>query len=101
MVQLNSNFNAARLTPQGENAASYVVNMGIRQELLNNSLSLVFTIADIFKTLKRETTTDAADFTGWFNQKRDSRVVYFGLTYTFGSPPKKAKDESLKYDNGL
>jgi hypothetical protein len=101
MVQLNSNYNAARLTPQGENASSYVVNIGLRQELFENSLSLVLTVADIFKSLKRETTINAIDFTGWLNQKRDSRVIYFGLTYTFGKPPKKAKDESLKYDNGL
>ena len=101
MVQLNSNYNAARLTPQGENAASYAVNFGLRQELYENTLSLVLTVADIFKSLKRETTINATDFTGWFNQKRDSRVIYFGLTYTFGTPPKKAKDESLKYDNGL
>ena len=101
MVQLNSNYNAARLTPQGENASSYVVNIGLRQELFENSLSLVLTVADIFKSLKRETTINAIDFTGWLNQKRDSRVIYFGLTYTFGKPPKKVKDESLKYDNGL
>jgi len=72
-----------------------------QKALFNNSLSLVLTVADIFKSLKRETTTNATDFTGWSNQKRDSRVIYFGLTYTFGAPPKKTKDESLKYDNGL
>lgn len=102
MLQLNSNYHAARLTPQGENAASYVVNMGIRQELIDNSLSLVFTVADLFKSLKRETTINATDFTGWLNQKRDSQIFYLGITYTFGAQPKKMKkDESLKYDNGM
>ena len=102
MLQVNASYNAARLTPQGENAASYVVNLGLRQELIENSLSLVCTVADVFKSLKRETTANAADFSAWVNQKRDSRILYLGITYSFGAPLKKMKkDESLKYDNGL
>jgi outer membrane receptor protein involved in Fe transport len=102
MLQVNSIYNAAQLTPQGENAASYVLNLGLHQELIRNSLSLVFIVADIFKSLKRETTVNAADFSSWFFQRRDSQIFYFGVTYTFGAPPKKVKkDESLKYDNGF
>ena len=101
MVQMNASFNSRRLTAQGENLPSYVVNAGIRQELLDGKLALVLTVADVFKTLKRtsELTTPLLD------QKvinaRDSRIVYFGFTYYFGSVGKKSKDESLKFDDGI
>jgi len=32
---------------------------------------------------------------------RDTQIIYFGITYHFGKPAKKAKDKSLQYDNGL
>jgi hypothetical protein len=43
--------------------------------------------------------------TSWLTQNvvsnRDSRIVYFGLTYRFGTPAKKSKEKELQYDNGL
>ena len=31
---------------------------------------------------------------------RDSRITYIGLTYRFGAPPKKQKEEQMRYENG-
>ena len=53
MMQMNASFNSRRLTAQGENLPSYVVNLGLRQELLEGKLALVLTVADVFRTLKR------------------------------------------------
>ncbi|MDP4117285.1 MAG: TonB-dependent receptor, partial [Bacteroidota bacterium] len=50
MLQINSNYRSARLTPQGEFKPSFVFNLGVRQDLFDNQLSLVFTISDLFKT---------------------------------------------------
>jgi hypothetical protein len=98
---MNASFNSRRLTAQGENLPSYVVNAGIRQELLDGKLALVLTVADLFKTLKR--TSELS--TPLLNQKvinaRDSRIVYFGFTYYFGSNGKKSKEETLKFDDGI
>jgi len=33
--------------------------------------------------------------------RRDSQTFYFGLTYILGKPSKRAKDDVLKYDNGM
>jgi outer membrane receptor protein involved in Fe transport len=100
MIQINSNYRSTRLTPQGENRPSYVLNMGFRQDLFDEKFSLVLTVSDLLNTLKRKTELD----TPWLNQNvvstRDSRIVYFGLTYHFGTPAKKSKDKSLQYDNG-
>jgi hypothetical protein len=43
--------------------------------------------------------------TSWLKEsvttKRDSRIAYLGLSYRFGKPPKKAKEKSLEYENGM
>jgi outer membrane receptor protein involved in Fe transport len=100
MLQLNANFNSARLTPQGESSPSYTVNLGARQELFDGRLTLVLTAGDIFKSMKRETHLDTPELQQTVINRRDSRVLYFGMTWTFGSPPKK-KDDTLKYDEAL
>ena len=101
MIQLNSTYRSSRLTPQGENRPSVVMNLGMRQDLFGDRFSLVLTVSDIWKTLKRETNLD----TPWLIQNtinnRDTQIIYFGITYHFGKPAKKAKDKSLQYDNGL
>ncbi len=99
MLQMNSNFTSARLTPQGENRPSYVINLGLRQELLSNKLSLVATVADIFRTQKRELELNTPILNQNVINKRDSRIIYFGLTYHFGTSAKKSTEESLHYDD--
>ncbi|MDP3148775.1 MAG: TonB-dependent receptor [Ignavibacteria bacterium] len=98
-VQINSNYRSARLTPQGEYQPSFVVNLGLRQDIFGDRLSAVLTISDIFKTQKREMNFDAS----WLKQhsinQRDSRVIYFDLTYHLSQPTKKSKDKSMEYDN--
>ncbi len=101
MIQINSNYRSSRLTPQGEFKPSFVMNLGVRQDLFDDKLSLILTVSDIWKTLKREMNLN----TTWLNQStvnnRDTRIVYFGVTYHFGQPAKKSKEKSLQYDNGL
>jgi outer membrane receptor protein involved in Fe transport len=101
MLQMNASYNSRRLTAQGENLPSYIVNLGARQELLDGKLAVVLTVADLFRTLKRTSEL----ITPVLNQKvvnsRDSRIIYFGFTYYFGSNGKKSKDETLKFDDGI
>ena len=99
--QVNANYNSARLTPQGQYSPSYVVNVGLRQELFDGKLSCILTVADVFKTLKRELQLDIPSLKQSVVNMRDSRILYFGFTYYFGAPPKKSKDEQLKYDDGI
>lgn len=101
MVQINSNYRSKRLTPQGESLPSYVVNIGMRQELLAGKLSITATVADVFKTLRRENSLDTPLLHQNVVNLRDSRVMYVGVTYNFGAAPKKQKEESLRFDDGI
>ena len=101
MVQLNSNYRSSRLTPQGKTSPTFVVNLGIRQDVFDDKLSLIFTWSDIFNTLKRETVLD----TQWLHQisisRRNSQTLYLGVTYHLGNNNKKSKEKALQYDNSL
>lgn len=100
-IQISSNYNSARLTPQGEISPSYSCNLGFRRLFLDDKLTFVFTISDIFKTLKRETVLTSAALNETTVNRRDARVFYLGFNYRFGVQPRKAREEQMKYDDGL
>ncbi len=98
-VQINSNYNSSRLTPQGENRPSYVVNTGFREELMEGKVSVILTLTDIFKTMKRQLELNTPSLNQTVINTRDSRIAYLGFTYHFGAPPKKSKEEQLRYED--
>lgn len=101
MFQINANYKSARLTPQGEFKPSFVANMGFRQDLLDDQLTLFVTVSDIFKSLKREMSLDTPWLSQYTVNQRDSRIFFLGLTYHIGKPSKKSKEKSMQYDNEL
>jgi hypothetical protein len=101
LLQLSTNYRSSRLTPQGEYKPSFVLNIGLRQELLEDKLSAILTISDVFKTLNRKMELDIPSLNQNVVSNRDTRIAYFGLTYYFGKPEKKQKEKSLQYDDKM
>jgi outer membrane receptor protein involved in Fe transport len=99
MFQVNSNYRSLRLTPQGEIGPSYVVNCGLRQDLFDERVSLIFTVSDIFNTLRQNTTLNTPDLNDYSTRQRDGQIVYLGVTYHIGKTEKKK--EKMEYDDNL
>jgi outer membrane receptor protein involved in Fe transport len=101
MVQLNAQYRSARLTPQGKHHPSLVVNAGIRQDLLDDRLTMMLTVSDIFRGLRRTIDLD----TPWLRQtvefRRDARVVFVGFTWHFGRQGRQRPDKDMQYENGM
>ena len=97
-LQLNSNYRSAQLLAQGKNSPSYTLNAGFRQELFSGKLLLLATITDIFHTMKREYTIDSPLLHQTTKTSMDSRIIYVGFTYLFGSQPKKSQNEQIHYE---
>ncbi|MFI5251615.1 MAG: TonB-dependent receptor domain-containing protein [Bacteroidota bacterium] len=97
-MQIISTTNSSRLTPQGDFSPNYLCNVGFQQQFMDKQLTMVFTVTDIFKTMKRELALD----TPWLIQDvvntTDSRIMYFGLTYHFGISGKSNTEEQFHYD---
>lgn len=100
ILQVSSNYRSNRLTPQGKTLPSYVMNMGLRQEVLNKRGSIYFTASDIFKTLRQERDLDTSTLQIHSKTVSNSRILYLGFAYNFGKSLKKKKD-NLQFDNSL
>ena len=91
--EIHTHWNSLRLTPQGERFPNAVLNVGVRQGLLAGKLTLTATLSDVFNTLKRHDELDIPRLQQSVFNTRDSRVLFVGFTYRFGSVPKKNKEE--------
>jgi hypothetical protein len=76
------------------------MNMGLRQDLFKNKLSLILTASDLFNSLKRHSIISTPLLYQRSSMKRDGRIIYFGMNYRFGVQ-KKQKEDSLDFDNSL
>lgn len=100
LIQLNTNYTSSKLTAQGRRGASYVSSIGVRQQLLPNRLILTLSVSDLFNSLKETTQIDTPLLHETITRRRGARIIYLGCQYKFGRTAK-AKDEALRFDEGL
>jgi outer membrane receptor protein involved in Fe transport len=101
MLQLAAIYRSARQTAQGRQFSTFVMNIGARQNLFNNKLTVACTLSDIFRTLQQRTLIESDYFIQNSYNRRDAQVFYLGLSYRFGKTPKKQQEEKLQFDNNL
>jgi outer membrane receptor protein involved in Fe transport len=100
MVELSSSYRSTRLTPQGDSRPSFVLNMGARQNLYRDQFSLTLAVSDLLKTQRQDTQLDVSGIQQEVRNRRDSQVVYVGLTYHYGRPEKSdKKDKPIQYED--
>jgi len=100
VFQVNANFNSTRLTPQGQYRPSYVVNIGARQELMDGRLTLNATVADAFRTQRRQLELNTPYLSQTVINLRDAQVWFVGFTYFFSNTNRKREsDETWHYDD--
>ena len=98
--ELNATYRSARVTPQGDARPSFGLNVGARQTLFASRLALTLAVTDLLKTQIQESRLDVADVRQLVTNRRDSRIVYAGFTWHYGSSQEKQdKDTPIKYDD--
>lgn len=100
VLQLTTNYRAARLTAQGKSYPSFIMNAGFRQNFFSNKLSLVLAVSDIFESLRQKTRLNTPYFKQLSEGRRDGRIFYIGLSYRFGIM-KKEKEEQIEFDENM
>ena len=100
LVQLNTNYRAKQLTPQGYRYPTFFANLGLRHNLKDKKTAFVVSISDIFNSQRERTSVDTPRLHQEITRRRSSRIVYAGLIYNFGKATKKPKDD-LQFDNSL
>jgi outer membrane receptor protein involved in Fe transport len=99
VLQITSSYSAESLTPQGRQLPSFVINTGFKQEFLNRKLVLIATVSDLFNSLRNRTIVDTPQLYEVIIRRRSARIIYAGITYSFGNQKKKKKE--IEFDNRL
>jgi iron complex outermembrane recepter protein len=86
------------LTPQGKFQGAYVSNLGIRQNLMNDKVSITLTISDILKSRVFKLNLHTAWLSSNSRLSRNSQIVYLGATYRFGNAYKRYVRDNLDYE---
>ncbi len=100
-IQLNATCNSSRQTPQGRYSPSFVLNVGVRQNLWGDRCLVVLTVTDVLKTLRRQLVLDTPALRETVVNRRDSRIAYLGVTFRFGAESKKAKEEPMRFEERI
>ncbi len=98
LIQLNTNYRAKRLTAQGYRLPNFIANVGLRHDFKGRNTALVFTLSDVFNSLKERTVIDTPVLHDDVTGRRSSRIFYLGFIYDFGKPAKKPKND-LEFDS--
>lgn len=95
-VQLTVTRTDKRLTAQGFIAATNIVNLGYKHQLLAD-LTAVLTLANAFNGHRYRRFESTPTFTEEYQRTVLDRIVFVGVVYSFGSG-KKAKQSNFDYD---
>jgi outer membrane receptor protein involved in Fe transport len=97
------NYNSPIALPQFNLSEIYYADFGIKRNFLANKLSMSVTLTDIFNTRKWIIQSDNSIFKLHNDNKTDSRILWFGLTYNFNSykMSKPQTNGNTEIDNGM
>jgi outer membrane receptor protein involved in Fe transport len=83
-IQINSNYNAPFITPQGKIKAVYYTDISVKKDIFKKSGSLTVGVTDIFDTRQFAIDTFFENITQDVIRKRESRIFTLGFNYRFG-----------------
>ena len=95
-AQISISRTDKRLTPQGFIKPINLVNFGYKKQI-DQDLSFVFTVSDIFNGQKFQRNLSTSDLTQTYQRYQFGRIIYIGLGYAFGTA-KKSKNAGFDYD---
>jgi outer membrane receptor protein involved in Fe transport len=90
--QLSGFWQGETLLAQGTREAGGMVNIGYRRKL-TDKLSLNVTGRDVFNTFNNDTVYETPLFRDRFEQDIKLRAFYIGLSYSFGSSPRRQPEQ--------
>ena len=97
-LQLSSQLNAKRLTPQGYMDPLFLTFLGYRHKF-NDSLSMVATVQDVLGTVKFHNVIDTATLRDDNTGRPPSQAAYLGFTWNFGAVKQRPRDQGFDFEN--
>ncbi len=94
-LTLTAVYNGPSITLQGSQEATYMINMGIRQELFKRKASVSLGIRDLFSTFVVENEIRGEGYTTFSSLKPESRITTLTFTYNLNNYRQRAQDETM------
>ena len=92
MLQISANYQSPTYSPLIKNYGQYYVDASFKQDLLDKKISISVRCTDIFLTQKRDYDMIGSNFEVNSRFHRQSRVLYFGITFRPFRNHKKAQE---------
>ena len=98
-VQFDGNYNSATVTTQGTDKGYYTFNAAVRSDFLDNSLSLVLQVRDVFSTADRVSITQDVDFYNYYSRSTRAPIISLTVSYRLNNF-KQANRANRSNDGG-
>jgi hypothetical protein len=95
-VQVSGLWNGETLLPQGRRESGGMINLGYRRKL-TETVALQMTVRDLLNEFGDVTTYDTPTFRDRTERLFAGRAAYIGLTWTFGSGPRRQQDPQFDF----
>jgi len=97
-LQLIGYYNSKTVRSQGELSSFYFLDIALKQQFMNDRLSISLQCKDILQSLNYQLTTETGnmDLLGDFNN--ESPIVLFNISYKLSNYKKKTKDVQTEFD---
>jgi len=88
-IQVNSRYNSATVTAQGERGDYWTADVAVSQELLNKSMTAILQVRDVFGKVVRDEFSSGPDFYSYGEFYNLAPQVALTLNYRFNNYKKK------------
>ncbi len=99
LLQVSGNYHSPTYSPLIKNYGQYYVDASFKQDFMNKKLSLSLRCTDILHTQKRDYDLTGSNFSVNSRSTRDSRVIYFGITFRLFRNNKKMNESEEEENN--
>ena len=101
MMQLNARYRSATLVPQGRRDADSCINLGMKYDIPSINLSVLASVTDLFDTYRKSYRLDTPELKQKVGKRRNPRIFYVGISYTFGGNKSIKHTAKLEYDESM
>ena len=98
-LQLSYFYSGKHFSAQGTFDPFSMFDAALKKDLFDKRLSLTLKVSDVFNTANFKANISGTGFTEVFQRSRDSRALYFNISYRFGQQDKKSMDKNKKKNN--
>ncbi len=99
MLQLSANYQSPTYSPLIKNYGQYYVDASFKQDLLDKKISISIRCTDLFLTQRRNYDMIGSNFEVNSRFNRQSRVLFFGITFRPFRNHKKIEETEEDQDN--